>query len=224
MAKTLSDFKLNKTNPFMPNALVKIGSALIDRNVKGSNQDEKAILKAVDGDGQILGNTVFMRNKVVDEEQFLKFYFDEFQKFFSLKPASIKVFGYIINLIKQRPNHDSINFYTEDCIKATNYTKMTIYRALAELCNAQIIARGGNEYEYFINPMVMFNGDRVSFATTYINKNYPQYETSRRHLKGTIDTMKMDKVLPSPDLPTMGDVFFNEDYADYDASQPLKKD
>lgn len=135
-----------------------------------------------------------MRSKVVDSEQFTKFYFRSFRAFYDLKPASIRVFGFILSVIKA--DVDSFSFYIEDCMKETKYSKTTIYRCLAELCRAEIIARGRNEYEYYINPMVIFNGDRVTFATTYINKNYPEYKTSSSRLKGTIKQMTDDRVLP----------------------------
>lgn len=47
---------------------------------------------------------------------------------------------------------------------------MPIYKGLAELITAEIIARGPNEYVWFINPMIVFNGDRVTFAKTYVKK------------------------------------------------------
>ncbi len=206
MGKLLSDFKLNTENPFAKYALVQIGRAIVSRKVLASNKDEGAILKAVDREGQILGNTVFMRNKTVDEEQFAKFFFAGFKAFFDLKPASIKVFGYILNQLK--PNDDSFRFYVEECMAATGYTKMTIYRALGELCAAEIIARGKDERDYYINPMVVFNGDRVTFATTFINKNYPKYHTTSGTLKGTIDVMSSDKVLPEQNYPTMDEALF----------------
>lgn len=31
-------------------------------------------------------------------------------------------------------------------------------------------ARGPNEYNWFINPLIVFNGDRVSFTKTYVKK------------------------------------------------------
>lgn len=204
MGKSLSDFQLNSENPFAKQALVQIGSAIVSKKTSSSNKDEKAILKAIDDNGAILGNTVFMRNKVVDSEQFAKFFFAGFKAFFDLKPASIKVFGYILKQLK--PNQDSFRFYVEECCEETGYVKMTVYRALGELCAAEIIARGKDERDYFINPMVVFNGDRVTFATTYINKNYPNYQTSNGRLKGTIDVMSQEKILP--DYPTLDEALF----------------
>lgn len=191
--KSLSDFELNRENPFAQQALVQIGRAIVSKKATSSNKDESAILKAVDHDGQILGNTVFMRNKSVDEEQFAKFFFAGFKAFYDLKPVSIKVFGYILKRLK--PNMDSFNFYLDECMEETGYAKVSIYRALGELCSSNIIARGRTEYEYYINPMVVFNGDRVTFATTYINTNYPKYHTTNGRVKGTIQTMASDKIL-----------------------------
>lgn len=42
--------------------------------------------------------------------------------------------------------------------------------ALASLIEAKILARGYNENVYFINPMIMFNGYRVSFVRSYVKK------------------------------------------------------
>lgn len=192
--RKLSDFELNKENPFAKQALVNIGSALVSKSVKGTNKDESAILKAVDGNGEILGNSVFIRNKAVDTESFAKFFLAGFKAFFDLKPASIKVFKYILGQLK--PNQDSFMFFMDECKEETGYSEVSIFRALGELCGAEIIARGRADIEYYINPMCVFNGDRVTFATTYINENYPQYKTTSTKLKGTIDVMKEQGDLP----------------------------
>jgi len=167
--KKLSDFSKNIENPFLNQALEVINKNIVQKNKTASNTGESAILKAIDEKtGNVLGHTTFIRQIEVDEEQFTKFYLSNFSAFYGLKPASIKVFGFILKQLK--PNRDTFDFYVEDCILETGYTKMTIYRALTELLNNNIIARGRNEYAYFINPMVIFNGNRVTFAKTYVKK------------------------------------------------------
>ena len=53
----------------------------------------------------------------------------------------------------------------------TNYkNKKSIYSGLASLVQNEVIARGKNEFHYFINPMVIFNGNRISFVKTYVKK------------------------------------------------------
>lgn len=190
----LTDFEMNRENPFAKEALSTVGQHLEIRKVKTSNKDEAAILKGVNGDGEILGNTVFMREKTIDTEEFAKFFLSGFKAFFDLKPVSIKVFKFILSQLK--PNSDEFLFFLEDCMEVTKYGKTSIYSALADLCNHEIIARGRTEEQYYINPMCVFNGDRVTFATTYINKNFPRYKATTRTLKGTIDVMKTDGTLP----------------------------
>lgn len=195
--KKLSEMPMHKTNPFAEETIAKMGNVLVSKKVLGANKDEGAILKAVDNNGEVLGGTAFIREKVIDQELFAKFFFAGFGAFYDLKPVSIKVFGFIMQQLK--PNLDIFYFYLDDCIDATGYTKMSIYRALTELCNHNIIARGRTEYEYYINPMVVFNGDRITFATTYINANHPDFETSRRGLRSRITEMKHYNVLPPAD-------------------------
>lgn len=81
-----------------------------------------------------------------------------------------------------KPKNDMIMFILEDCLEYTKYTsKGTVYRGLAELVKAEIIARGINENLWFINPLIVFNGDRVSFTKTYVRKNL--YQLKRKPKK-----------------------------------------
>lgn len=49
-------------------------------------------------------------------------------------------------------------------------TDKAVYKGLAELVKAEIIARGPADNLWFINPLIVFNGDRVTFAKTYVRK------------------------------------------------------
>ena len=53
----------------------------------------------------------------------------------------------------------------------TQYKSDTSIRiGLTNLLKNEIIARGRNDSLYFINPMVAFNGNRITFAKTYVKK------------------------------------------------------
>jgi hypothetical protein len=165
----LSEFEKNKSNPFIEQALEKINENIVKRYKTASKTGERAVLKAVDENGEILGHTSFIRQIEVDEQQFTKLYLSNFSAFFDLSPASIKVFGYIMHQLK--PKNDTFYFLIEECLEHTGYSSKTpIYKALAELVQAEIIARGSHEIIYFINPMIAFNGDRITFAKTYVKK------------------------------------------------------
>lgn len=165
----LSDFQRNKENPFMKQAIEGIENHVVKKYKSSTGSDKKAVVAVADTDTGEVFRTSFIRQIEVDEEQFAKLYLNNFAAFFDLSQAAIRVFGYIMTCMK--PKNDMIMFILEDCLEYTKYTsKGTVYRGLAELVKAEIIARGINENLWFINPLIVFNGDRVSFTKTYVRK------------------------------------------------------
>lgn len=165
----LSDFQRNKENPFMKQAIEYIENHVVKKYKSSTGSDKKAVVAVADTDTGEVFRTSFIRQIEVDEEQFAKLYLNNFAAFFDLSQAAIRVFGYIMTCMK--PKNDMIMFILEDCLEYTKYTsKGTVYRGLAELVKAEIIARGINENLWFINPLIVFNGDRVSFTKTYVRK------------------------------------------------------
>jgi ribosomal protein S20 len=168
--KRITKFDKNKENPFMNQAIESIDKNIVKKYKSSTNTDQKATLVAYDPNtSEILGHTRFIRQIEVDEEQFTKLYLANFRAFFNLSQSAIRVFGYIMTCLK--PKNDMILFILDDCKEYTNYnTVKPIYKGLEELLVAEIIARGPHESLWFINPMMLFNGDRVSFARTYVKK------------------------------------------------------
>lgn len=167
---SLSKYELNKENPFLKDAVEQVQNNIVKKYKTASKTGEKAILKAYDENtGEVLGHTQFIRQIEVDEEQFTKFYLSNFSAFFDLKPSAYKVFGYILNQLI--PNKDEFMFLLDECMEYTNYkAKSSIFQGLGQLVESGIIARGKTDFLYFINPMVAFNGNRITFAKTYVKK------------------------------------------------------
>jgi hypothetical protein len=171
--KSVLDFEKNKENPFLKEAVEQIQSGIVKKYKSTSGTSRNAILQAVNSDGEIMGHTSFVQQIEVDEEQFTKLYLSQFSAFFELKNQGIKVFGYIMT--KLIPKQDMFHFFMDECLEYTKYnSEKSIYIGLASLLENGIIARGRNESLYFINPMVAFNGDRVTFAKTYVKKQKQQ--------------------------------------------------
>ena len=165
----LSSFEKNKENPFLAQAVEEINNNIVKKYKTASKTGEKATLTAIDDNGEILGHTQFVRQIEVDEQQFTKFYLSNFSAFFDLKPSAIRVFGHILELLT--PNKDFFHIYIDEALIATKYkNKKSIYDGLASLVSNDIIARGKSDNHYFINPMVVFNGNRITFAKTYVKR------------------------------------------------------
>ena len=166
----LISYKKNKENPFLRQALEEINDNIVKKYKTASRTGEKAILQAINPEtGQIVGHTQFIRQIEVDEQQFTKMYLNNFSAFWGLKSQAIKVFGYIMT--KLIPGKDQFIFLMDEAKEHTGYkSDKSIYIGLASLLENEVIARGPADVLFFINPMVAFNGNRVTFAKTYVKK------------------------------------------------------
>jgi hypothetical protein len=167
---TLSVSKLPQfeENPFVEVAIQQIDDNTVKKTqfINGNKGVENLVINQ---DGEVIAQSKFVRFIEVDEERFAKLYLSQFETFWELSKTAIRVFGYIVNNLI--PNKDVVYIDMQDILKYTNYKEeKSIYKGIAELVNAGIIARSTSFIKYFINPMVFFNGDRITFATTYIRQ------------------------------------------------------
>lgn len=166
--KKIKDYKGFEENPFIEKAIEEIDIVKKTQIIKAKEKSEVKLI-VNEGSGEVEGHTAFMRFIEVDEEKFAKVYLSQFSAFWDLSKSSIKVFGYVLNALT--PKKDSFYFIMEECLKYTGYsTEKSIFEGLAGLIDSGIIARSNNHVKYFINPLVVFNGSRVTFAKTYIKK------------------------------------------------------
>ena len=153
----------------MKQAGEEVEKHIVKKYRNSTGQGQRALVAAADIHTGEVFKTSFLRQMEVDEDQFVKLYLSNFAAFFDLSKAAIRVFGYFMQAMK--PKNDMVVFLLDDCMEYTGYkAKDTIYRGLAELVHNEIIARGPNETLWFINPLIVFNGDRVSFTKTFVKK------------------------------------------------------
>jgi hypothetical protein len=165
--KKVGVYKKFKENPFVERAIEDMVIRKKTQVMRTSNKDE--IQMIVNSQGEVEGHSAFMRFVEVDEEKFAKLYLSQLYSFWDLSKASMRVFSFILNVLK--PKQDSFILRMNDCLEYTKYKhRKDVMNGLAGLIDAGIIARSEYEFEYFLNPMVVFNGDRVTFAKTYIKK------------------------------------------------------
>lgn len=158
----ISNFEQFRENPFIPNLLIPRGK----KNITIAKSD-KAIMSRETG--EIEENTLFIgMKKELDKDQFVKIFHSQLQVIFDLSKAALKVFGYIASVTEFG---DKILFDIEDCKEYTGYKGLeSIYKGLAELLNAEMIARTKQSSVYFINPQVFYKGDRIVLVTEYRKK------------------------------------------------------
>ena len=169
----ITKYEKNEKNPFIEKAIEEVNSSTVRKYKHASGQNQKAILQAVNAEtGELMGHTTFVKQIEVDEEKFTKFYLSNFSAFYDLTKAGIKVLGYILSQTKA--NQDRVEFDIDKCLKHTGYsTKDSIYRGLSELLESEIIARTRHDIFYYINPLVVFNGNRITYVKSYVKKQKP---------------------------------------------------
>lgn len=171
----ISNAPVFEENPFIEKAIEQIeeNTSTKKRFLRGSKGVES--MSIVDSGGTVRGFQAFMQFVEVDEDKFAKLYISQFAAFWELDKAAIRVFGYILNNLV--PNKDIVYVDIDEALKYTGYNaKKTIFAGLATLVSLGVIARSTNHMKYFINPLMFFNGDRVTFAKTYIKKRKGKIE------------------------------------------------
>lgn len=162
--KTLPSFQ---ENPFVEKVISDIRLVKKTQVIRPTNKDEIQMITS--SDGEVTGYSAFMRLIEVDEDKFAKVYLSQFTAFWELTKPAIRVFGYILSILK--PKQDEFFLEMNKCLSYTKYTHAnSVLSGLAVLVECGIIARSDSHFKYFINPLVVFNGDRVTFAKTYIKK------------------------------------------------------
>lgn len=114
-----------------------------------------------------------------DKEQFVKIYTTHLKAFFELSTTAYKVLHYILYSIQNDAiNKDkvylSLSIAQEFFISQNSkISSATYYRAMKELVEKLFLAETTDNYVYFINPKLFFNGDRVEFITKFIIDDKP---------------------------------------------------
>lgn len=166
--KKLTKHEQFKENPFIPNTVESMEVRKRTQRITPKGKD--AIHYVMNSEtGEIDAHTAFMRVVEVDENRFAKLYLAELMALWDLSKPAIRVFTYIANILT--PNRDKIMFDLEECLEYTGYKNhRSVFEGLSQLVEHGIIARTTKHWQYFINPMIVFNGSRVTFAKTYVKK------------------------------------------------------
>lgn len=102
----------------------------------------------------------------IDQESFVKIYRKQVSVFFDLSRTGNKVLGFVLSKVEK--DTDEIYIYIPDLMEYCEWgEKRQAYRGLAELTSANIIWPSTKPNIWFINPSVLFNGNRVAFIQQY---------------------------------------------------------
>jgi hypothetical protein len=155
-------------NPFLDHNVITIDKGRKSLII-GSTKD---VLVNVET-SEIQAVTMLHKYKEVDKEEFVKFYKSEISSLFDLTKPGLKVFGYLLNKLPQ--NDCEVYLYMPELMEYCGYRqKNLVYKGLSELIGANIIAMSYKSNIWYINPKIIFNGDRIAFVKEYRISNKPK--------------------------------------------------
>lgn len=124
-----------------------------------------------EGTGEHVGHmgAVFIEEKTVDTEQFIKLFAAGVEQLADLTAAGYRMFKLVYGLMLETPNTDKLLIEYNDLSysKKWDQSLRTFQRGIAELLAKEIIYQSISPNLYFINVKLFYNGDRVSILKSY---------------------------------------------------------
>lgn len=106
--------------------------------------------------------------RIVDDASFVKVFADGISGMYDLNASGAKVFRYLFDQVQRHPNIDRLYLYFMDAVEEPwSISKPVFYRGMSELLEKGFIAASVNPNIYFLNPGMIWNGDRFRFVQEY---------------------------------------------------------
>lgn len=137
--------------------------------------------------GEVRHGTAIVVRKKVDTEQFVKVFADGVKASFDLSASGDKVFKFILNLMQSAPPAtDRLYLHFMDAAEDPHFpmSDKTFWRGVKELMAKKFIAASNRPNQYWINPHLFFNGDRVAFMTEFVREG--REERRQREIQSLI--------------------------------------
>ncbi|MGJ3495702.1 replication/maintenance protein RepL [Piscirickettsia salmonis] len=173
--------KRYNSNPFMVDMIIPSATKKVQLSRLG--KDNNVLINQ--NTGEMTGTHVTTYKKV-DAAKFVKLFAQNIALTFDLKASGIKAFNVLIWAVQNKTIEKDLvcldKYTLEDFLvdhsdrePPIKLSLPTFWRGLADLEEANIVAKNIRQGWYFINPNFVFNGDRIAF-TTLIEKE--KIETS----------------------------------------------
>lgn len=165
-------FEYNSSNPFIASIVEHIEDSRHRKVIGHSFQD---VVDKPTGNLTKQKILVLGEQKIVDKQEYSKLYMGEIGRFFGLSKKALLLLDYIMTNIKY--GEDKICLYYPDVQDRLKLIRSTMYSCISQMIKAQIIAKASTNGCYYINPAVVFKGERIALVKQFICDNIPsQYD------------------------------------------------
>ena len=188
--KPLKNYAKHEENPYIPDVIENMQVRRKRHTMSPTNKDVMHYVVNRET-GEVDGYSAFIRETEVDEMQFVKVFTRELRALWDLSKVASRVLAYVMGCM--RMGEGSIYFDTRKCMEYTGYkSERSIINGVSELIEHRVLARSTSINIYFINPSIIFNGNRVVFVKSYVKKQRQKRDNQ------TIDMFERQKQLEAP--------------------------
>ena len=164
----LTDFQKFEENPFM-DAMIQDMAVRNKKQYLRSDNGNKSMVVVHDDTQTPLAQTGFFKIEEVDQSQFVKIFVNGIAEQKDLTTQGRNLMFYFMTIM--RPGSDTVRVRIDEALKFLDYkAKRSYFMGVANLLERKIIARTKYDDEFYINPLIMFNGDRIVSAKIYVKK------------------------------------------------------
>lgn len=152
----------HKENPFLRGSLVAV------KGRKKNYTVASGAMTLTDKTGVVQGTVQHTITKVIDDTLFVKVFSDGVAGMYDLGRPGAKVFRFLFDEVQKNPNQDRMYLYFMDALEDPwCIPKTTFFKGMAELLDKGFLAKSANPNMFFLNPSMMWNGDRFRFVQEY---------------------------------------------------------
>lgn len=173
MARLMKDVISYKENPFLD--IQSITSR--NKKIVVSENTKSRLIDTVTGEEK----RVFIGSwREVDDKEFVKIFTSNISLIFDLSPPGNKVFQLLLIVVQEKAIQKDVIYLSDDMgvqfseKYGTSLSKSTFRRGLKDLIRNQILAKTEHVNLYFLNPHILFNGDRIAFFNAITRKKKAQ--------------------------------------------------
>lgn len=166
MTKKVQEKVKYKENPFLNGLNITTKGKQVKVTPLGSNKDNIVVNQST---GEVQGTHV-VSYKQVDDKEFVKLFTGNIALIFDLSSSGRKAFDMLLHVVQKEAIRKDL-VYIDDEVRAdfteehkVKLATSTMYRGLENLVEKKILARSTRTNHYFINPSMIFNGDRLAFT------------------------------------------------------------
>lgn len=105
--------------------------------------------------------------QITDRKEFIKIYRDSLKTILNLSATAQKLLWYILEILPQKAVY--VDIVTNICQRECGFkTRKSVSDGIIELLEKEILIKTAYQMRYWVNPVILFNGDRVEFIREYI--------------------------------------------------------